>query len=153
MSKRSRFVRRRRLTTISFLQLQLSATGKALLSQREPKSSAYNPKPVNIPQVVSFQLYRNLWLLSVSGYRHKPVDHPIEPLDSPRPNQHKLAQIGTGAHKLTIEEKIEGELAGINHRLIAIEGRLVHLQTIGTLLFAGMLASYAAILAVALRVH
>jgi hypothetical protein len=54
---------------------------------------------------------------------------------------------------MTTEEKIEGQLAGINHRLIAIEGRLAHLQTIGTWLFAGLLASYAAILAVALRVH
>jgi hypothetical protein len=53
----------------------------------------------------------------------------------------------------THEEKIEGELAGINHRLAGIEGRLMHLQTIGTWLFAGLLASYAAILAVALRVH
>jgi hypothetical protein len=53
---------------------------------------------------------------------------------------------------MTIEEKIEGQLAGIDHRLTAIEGRLAHLQTIGTWLFAGLLASYAAILAVALRV-
>jgi hypothetical protein len=49
------------------------------------------------------------------------------------------------------EEKIEGELAGISHRLAAIDGRLAHLQTIGTWLFAGLLGSYAAILAVALR--
>jgi len=68
---------------------------------------------------------------------------------------------------MTIEEKIEGELArishrlakidgeliGVHHRLGAIEGRLIHLQTIGTWLFAGVLASYAAILAVALRGH
>lgn len=54
---------------------------------------------------------------------------------------------------MTHEEKIEGELSGINHRLAAIEGRLMHLQTIGTWLFAGLLASYAAILAVALRIH
>lgn len=52
---------------------------------------------------------------------------------------------------MTHEEKIEGELMGINHRLAAIEGRLMHLQTIGTWLFAGLLASYAAILAVALK--
>jgi hypothetical protein len=56
------------------------------------------------------------------------------------------------------EEKVEGsladikgELVGINHRVTAIEGRLAHLQTIGTWLFAGLLGSYAAILAVALR--
>jgi hypothetical protein len=48
---------------------------------------------------------------------------------------------------------VEGKLAGIEHRLAAIEGRLTHLQTIGTWLFAGLLGSYAAILAVALRVH
>jgi hypothetical protein len=66
---------------------------------------------------------------------------------------------------LTHEEKIEGELAGINHRLAGIESRfagiesraagienrLMHFQTIGTWLFAGLLASYAAILAVALK--
>ena len=49
------------------------------------------------------------------------------------------------------EEKIEGQLAGIDHRLAAIEGRLAHLQTIGTWLFAGLLGSYAAILAVPLK--
>jgi hypothetical protein len=68
---------------------------------------------------------------------------------------------------MTHEERIEGELSGINHRLAGIESRfagiesraaeienrLMHLQTIGTWLFAGLLASYAAILAVALRVH
>jgi hypothetical protein len=65
---------------------------------------------------------------------------------------------------MTHEEKVEGELAGINqrisgleaaitHRLAAIEGRLMHLQTIGTWLFAGLLGAYAAILAVALRTH
>jgi hypothetical protein len=48
---------------------------------------------------------------------------------------------------------VEGKLAGMGHRLAAIEGRLTHLQTIGTWLFAGLLGSYAAILAVALRVH
>jgi len=48
---------------------------------------------------------------------------------------------------------VEGKLAGMEHRLAAIEGRLTHLQTIGTWLFAGLLGSYAAILAVALRVH
>jgi hypothetical protein len=47
---------------------------------------------------------------------------------------------------------IEGLLAGMDHRLAGLEGRLAHLQTIGTWLFAGLLASYAAILAVALRV-
>jgi hypothetical protein len=66
---------------------------------------------------------------------------------------------------VTHEEKIEGELSGISHRLAGIESRfagiesriagienrLMHLQTIGTWLFAGLLASYAAILAVALR--
>jgi hypothetical protein len=52
---------------------------------------------------------------------------------------------------MTHEEKVEGELAGINHRLAAIESRLIHLQTIGAWLFAGLLAGYAAILAVALR--
>jgi hypothetical protein len=46
---------------------------------------------------------------------------------------------------------IEGQLSGIGHRFAAVEGRLIHLQTIGTWLFAGLLASYAAILAVALR--
>jgi hypothetical protein len=57
------------------------------------------------------------------------------------------------------EEKVEAQLTGIEHRLAAIEhrfaaveGRLIHLQTIGTWLFAGLLASYAAVLAVALRV-
>ena len=68
------------------------------------------------------------------------------------------------------DEKVEAQLTGIEHRLAAIEqimnhrfaaieqrftaieGRLVHLQTIGTWMFAGLLASYAAILAVALRV-
>jgi hypothetical protein len=57
------------------------------------------------------------------------------------------------------EEKVEAQLTGIEHRLAAIEhrfaaveGRLIHLQTIGTWLFAGLLGSYAAILAVALRV-
>lgn len=57
------------------------------------------------------------------------------------------------------EEKVEAQLAGIDHRLAAIEqrfaaidGRLSHLQTIGTWLFAGLLGAYAAILAVALRV-
>jgi hypothetical protein len=49
------------------------------------------------------------------------------------------------------EEKVEGQLAGIDHRLAAIEGRLIHLQTIGTWLFAGLLGSYAAILAIALK--
>ena len=53
---------------------------------------------------------------------------------------------------MTDEYKVEGQLDGIGHRLAAIEGRLVHLQTIGSWLFAGLLASYAAILAVALRV-
>jgi hypothetical protein len=74
---------------------------------------------------------------------------------------------------MTHEERIEGQLDGIDHRLTAIEsqlsgidhrfialdhrfsaieGRLIHLQTIGTWLFAGLLASYAAILAVALRI-
>jgi TRAP-type C4-dicarboxylate transport system permease large subunit len=59
---------------------------------------------------------------------------------------------------MTAEERIEGQLAGIDHRLAAIEGRLAHLQTVGTWLFAGLLASYAAtfgaygaILVVALR--
>jgi hypothetical protein len=58
-------------------------------------------------------------------------------------------------HRLAV---IEGQLSGIDHRFIAldhrftaVEGRLIHLQTIGTWLFAGLLASYAAILAVALR--
>jgi hypothetical protein len=50
------------------------------------------------------------------------------------------------------EEKILGELAGINHRLTAIEGRLTHLQLIGTLMFAGLLGSYAGIITLALRV-
>jgi hypothetical protein len=60
------------------------------------------------------------------------------------------------------EEKVEAQLsaidyrlnaldASIQNRLSAIEGRLIHLQTIGTWMFAGLLASYAAILAVALR--
>jgi hypothetical protein len=56
------------------------------------------------------------------------------------------------------EEKVEAQLTGIEHRLAAIEGRfaavegrLMHLQTIGTWLFAALLASYAAIVAVALR--
>jgi hypothetical protein len=56
------------------------------------------------------------------------------------------------------EEKVEAALLGIEHRLAAIEhrfaaidGRLAHLQTLGTWLFAGLLGSYAAILAVALR--
>ena len=55
---------------------------------------------------------------------------------------------------MTTEEKIEGR----SDRLAAIEGRLAHLQTVGTWLFAGLLASYAAtfgaygaILVVALR--
>ena len=52
---------------------------------------------------------------------------------------------------MTHEDKVEGQLAGIDHRLAAIEGRLAHLQTIGTWLFAGLLASYAAILTVALK--
>jgi hypothetical protein len=50
------------------------------------------------------------------------------------------------------EEKVEAQLTGIEHRLAAIEhrfaaveGRLIHLQTIGTWLFAGLLASYAAV--------
>ena len=53
---------------------------------------------------------------------------------------------------------IEGQLAGIDHRFAAmdqrfsaIDGRLAHLQTIGTWLIAGLLGSYAAILAVALH--
>lgn len=49
------------------------------------------------------------------------------------------------------EERVEAQLIGIEHRLAAIEGRLLHLQTIGTWMFAGLLGSYAAILAVALR--
>jgi hypothetical protein len=62
-------------------------------------------------------------------------------------------------NEVSHEEKVEAALIGIEHRLNAIEqrfaamdGRLAHLQTIGTWLFAGLLASYAAILAVALRV-
>jgi hypothetical protein len=46
---------------------------------------------------------------------------------------------------------IKGELAGIAHRFAAMDGRLAHLQTIGTWLIAGLMGSYAAILAVALR--
>jgi hypothetical protein len=46
---------------------------------------------------------------------------------------------------------IEGQLVGIGHRFAAIEGRLIHLQTFGTWLLAGLLASYVAIFAVALR--
>jgi hypothetical protein len=46
---------------------------------------------------------------------------------------------------------IKGELAGITHRFAAMDGRLAHLQTIGTWLIAGLMGSYAAILAVALR--
>jgi Homocysteine S-methyltransferase len=53
----------------------------------------------------------------------------------------------TGFADLTHEEEIEG----INRRLAAIEGRLMHLQMIGTWLFVGLLAAYVAILAVALR--
>jgi hypothetical protein len=53
---------------------------------------------------------------------------------------------------MTIEEKIEGQLTGIDHRLAAIDGRLARIQTNGTWLFAGLLASFAAVLAVALRV-
>jgi hypothetical protein len=49
------------------------------------------------------------------------------------------------------DDVLTTHLKGLEHRLIAIEGRLIHLQTIGTWLFAGLLASYAAILAVALR--
>lgn len=55
---------------------------------------------------------------------------------------------------------IEGQLAGIDHRFAAVEqrfaaveGRLIHLQTIGTWLLTGLLGSYAAILAVALKIH
>jgi hypothetical protein len=53
----------------------------------------------------------------------------------------------TGFADLTHEEEIEG----INRRLAAIEGRLMHLQMTGTWLFVGLLAAYVAILAVALR--
>lgn len=48
---------------------------------------------------------------------------------------------------------IEGRLIAMEQRFAAIDGRLAHLQTIGTWLFTGLLASYAAILAVALRIH
>jgi hypothetical protein len=95
------------------------------------------------------------------------VNHPIEPLDNPHPNQHKFAQICIRVHKLTVEEKIEGELAyigqrlskidgelfGINVRLIAIESRLNRFRNIGNGLFVGMLVAYAVILAIALRAH
>jgi hypothetical protein len=37
-------------------------------------------------------------------------------------------------------------LVGISHRLSAIESQLAHLRTIGTWLFAGLLAAYAAII-------
>jgi hypothetical protein len=47
---------------------------------------------------------------------------------------------------------IKGELAGFTHRFAAMDGRLTHLQTIGTWLIAGLMGSYAAILAVALRI-
>lgn len=57
-------------------------------------------------------------------------------------------QLTAIAQRLTA---IEGQLAGISHRFAAVEGRLVHLQTIGTWLFAGLLGSYAAILAIALH--
>jgi hypothetical protein len=46
---------------------------------------------------------------------------------------------------------IDHRLATIEHRLAAIEGRLGHLRTFGTCLLAGLLVSYAAILAVVLR--
>jgi hypothetical protein len=38
---------------------------------------------------------------------------------------------------MTTEEKIEGQLAGIIHRLADIEGRLAHLQAFGNLPIAG----------------
>jgi hypothetical protein len=44
---------------------------------------------------------------------------------------------------------MEGRLAGMEHRFAAIESRLIHLQTFGTWLLAGLLGSYAAIFAVA----
>ena len=44
------------------------------------------------------------------------------------------------------EERILGELAGISQRLSGIEGRLTLLQWIGTLIFAGLLGSYAALI-------
>jgi len=46
---------------------------------------------------------------------------------------------------------MEGHLAGFTHRFAAIDGRLAHLQTVGTWFIAGLMGSYAAILAVALR--
>jgi hypothetical protein len=47
---------------------------------------------------------------------------------------------------------IEQQLTVIEERLDLIEGRLVNVQTLGTWLFVGLLASYAMILVVALRV-
>lgn len=44
----------------------------------------------------------------------------------------------------------EEELAGIRQRLGGIEGRLTQLQWIGSLMFAGLLGSYAGIITLAL---
>jgi TRAP-type C4-dicarboxylate transport system permease large subunit len=66
-------------------------------------------------------------------------------------------QLAGIANRLAV---MEGQLAGLDHRFSAVEGRLAQLQTIGTWLFAGLLASYAAtfgayaaILTVALRTN
>jgi hypothetical protein len=45
----------------------------------------------------------------------------------------------------------ENDLNGINERLAAIEERFEHLQWMGACLFVGILGSYAAVLAVALK--
>jgi hypothetical protein len=46
---------------------------------------------------------------------------------------------------------LKGELSGISQRLSGIEGRLTQLQWIGSLMFAGLLGSYAGILTLIVR--
>lgn len=48
-------------------------------------------------------------------------------------------------------DAIAARLTVIDGRLAAIEGRLSYMQWIGTMLFAGLLASYAGSLTIALK--
>jgi chromosome segregation ATPase len=64
----------------------------------------------------------------------------------------QIRRIETGQRNISGElTGLRGKLAAIDLRLAEIEERLRHLQTIGAWLFAGLLASYAAILAVVLH--